>query len=468
MYFTSAFFLFGFLPIVLLCNFLVQKHVFLQNLFLILFSALFYAWSEPRLLFLVFGSIAISWCVALGLENAKSRRVRLFILLIAISYNVGLLIYFKYAGWLYKIIEKVIRRDLHIAEIVLPLGISFYTFQAMSYVLDVYRNRIRAQKNIMTVALYILMFPQLVAGPIVRFSEIEQTICSARKFSGEDFSIGVERFAMGFSKKIVLADSCAVISDKAFGLNAQGELGWAMAWVGAIAYTLQIYYDFSGYSDMAIGLGKMLGFRYLENFNYPYIANSITDFWHRWHMSLSIWFKDYVYIPLGGNRKGPIKRTVNLAITWLITGLWHGANMTFVLWGGYYGFLIIVEKIFNIPKRISGKIWWRGIYRLFTLLSIVLCWVLFRAENITEAIRFFGTLLSFKIVQMDMAILYVHTFKFELLFGLIFCIPIVPRLIEHKPQIFKPLNDVMVFFLFLVSISYIFKGTYSPFIYFNF
>lgn len=274
------------------------------------------------------------------MEKIKSRGGRLFCISLGIFYNIGILFYFKYAVWFCEILKKIMKSETGAGEIVLPLGISFYTFQAMSYIIDVYRKNTRAQKNFLIVALYILMFPQLVAGPIVRYSEIEMQICAARNFIAGEFSVGVERFIKGFSKKILLADTFAVIADKAFSLNAQNELEKTMAWLGAIAYTLQIYYDFSGYSDMAIGLGKMLGFKYPENFNYPYFASSITDFWRRWHMSLGVWFKEYVYIPLGGNRKGHSRTIMNLAITWLATGLWHGANLTYIIWGGIMGFCL--------------------------------------------------------------------------------------------------------------------------------
>lgn len=334
MVFTNSFFLFAFLPVVLFGYYMLQKKVFLQNLFLAVASLLFYGWAAPKLMLLIMGSIIINYSTALGVDKVQSRKGRLICIFGGIFCNIGILFYFKYAGWFCEILQKIFKNEIGVVEIALPLGISFYTFQAMSYIIDVYRKKVRAQKNFLIVALYILMFPQLVAGPIVRYAEIEQQICEVRNFIAGEFSVGVERFIKGFSKKILLADTLAVIADKAFSLNAQGELERTMAWLGAIAYALQIYYDFSGYSDMAIGLGKMLGFNYPENFDYPYFSTSITDFWHRWHMSLGLWFREYVYIPLGGSRKGRLRTIINLIITWLATGLWHGANLSFVAWGG--------------------------------------------------------------------------------------------------------------------------------------
>ncbi len=340
MVFTNSFFLFAFLPVVLLGYYMLQRNVFLQNLFLTVVSLLFYGWTDPKLLLLIMGSIIINYSTALGVDRIQGRKGRLLCIFGGIFCNIGILFYFKYAGWFCEILNKTIKSEIGAVKIVLPLGISFYTFQAMSYIIDVYRKKVRAQKDFLTVALYILMFPQLVAGPIIKYSEMELQISAIRRFIAEEFSVGVERFVKGFCKKILLADTLAVIADKAFSMNAQGELERTMAWLGAIAYTLQIYYDFSGYSDMAIGLGKMLGFKYPENFDYPYFASSITDFWRRWHMSLGAWFREYVYIPLGGNRKGQRRTLVNLAITWLATGLWHGANLTYAVWGGIMAFCL--------------------------------------------------------------------------------------------------------------------------------
>lgn len=470
MIFTSIHFVFFFLPIVLLGNMILQKRVWLQNLFLILVSLVFYGWSDPKLIILIIISIVLNYCTALSIGNIRTKKVRLTFLLIGITFNIGMLVYFKYAGWCWEILNKILRRETEAFEIMLPLGISFYTFQALSYVIDVYRRDVKVQKNVFVVALYILMFPQLVAGPIVRYAEIELQICSARRFFAEDFSDGVERFIKGFSKKVLLADSFSVMADKAFSLNALGELDTTMAWLGGIAYALQIYYDFSGYSDMAVGLGKMLGFTYPENFNYPYIANSITDFWRRWHMSLSTWFRDYVYIPLGGNRKGRMRTIINQAVTWLSTGLWHGANFTFLIWGGLNGGLLAAERATKIPQLISRKRVVGIVYRLFTIILIVLCWVMFRAESVTEAFRYYHVMFNFRKLQgnVETALFYLHIYRSELFLGVLLCTPIVSKLFDARVKLLKILKDIVMLVCFLVSISYVIKGTYSPFIYFNF
>lgn len=332
MIFTSTVFLFAFLPIVLLGNVLLKRNIALQNLFLLGLSLVFYAWGEPKYIVLMLFSCCTNWTFGRIMGRVENPKGRMLCLFAGVLFNVGLLFVYKYLNWGIEIFNQVFNTTFSQFPFRLPIGISFYTFQALSYIIDVYRRRIKVQKSLMCLSLYICLFPQLVAGPIVRYTDIEERLHD-RKITAQDTSDGITRFLIGFSKKILLADSLAVVADKAFMLNAEGALSTAMAWLGAIAYSLQIYYDFSGYSDMAIGLGKMLGFRFGENFNYPYLANSISDFWRRWHISLGNWFRDYVYIPLGGNRKGKIRTAYNLMITWCATGIWHGANMTFFAWG---------------------------------------------------------------------------------------------------------------------------------------
>lgn len=334
MVFASTVFLFVFLPIVLLGNVLLKRNIALQNLFLLGMSLVFYAWGEPKYIVLMLFSCCINWAFGRIMGKVENPKDRLLCLIVDILFNVGLLFICKYLNWGIGIFNRIFSTTLHQFPLRLPIGISFYTFQASSYIIDVYRKKIKAQKSLLGVSLYICLFPQLVAGPIVRYTDIEERLHD-RKITIQDTSDGITRFLIGFSKKILLADSLAVIADKAFTLNDSGSLSVVMAWLGAIAYSLQIYYDFSGYSDMAIGLGKMLGFHFGENFNYPYLANSISDFWRRWHISLGNWFRDYVYIPLGGNRKGKVHTTINLMIVWCTTGMWHGANLTFLVWGGY-------------------------------------------------------------------------------------------------------------------------------------
>lgn len=352
MVFSSTIFIFGFLPIALLGNILLRKSIKVQNIFLLLMSLLFYAWGEPRTVFLMMISIVLNWGVAILIEQCPKKRSKVILLLLSVVYNLGALFVFKYFTWSMEIFNQITHSSNVFREIVLPIGISFYTFQAMSYVVDVYRGTAKATRSIVGVGLYISFFPQLVAGPIVRYTDIEKQIID-RKILLDDFSDGVLRFLKGFVKKILLADSVAVIVNKAVLLNDLRDLGGAMAWLGAIAYTFQIFLDFSAYSDMAIGLGKMFGFTLPENFNYPYKAKTIRDFWRRWHISLSGWFRDYVYIPLGGNRKSKARTYFNLAVVWLLTGIWHGADWNFVFWGVAYGICIMLERAFDIDKQIE-------------------------------------------------------------------------------------------------------------------
>lgn len=445
----------------------MKKHLKLSNAFLCVMSLYFYAYGEPKLVALMIASIIFNYCIALLID--KLSRYRNVCLIVSVILNIGILFVCKYLGWSIEILNSIFDKKIPAFNMALPIGISFYTFQAMSYVIDVWKRVVPAQKNIINVGLYVSLFPQLVAGPIVRYTDIEKQIYK-RSLSPEKWGSGIERFIIGFSKKVLLADSFSVIADKAFLLNSENSLGILFSWIGAIAYSLQIYYDFSGYSDMAIGLGKMLGFSFLENFNYPYMASSITDFWRRWHISLSQWFRDYVYIPLGGNRHGTKRMLVALGITWLSTGIWHGANVTFLLWGCIYGTLIILEKLYEIPQKIQAGAAWKIPYRLFVLIVIMLCWVIFRAENINFAIQYIATMfgISGMTENSGLEILYCLEFKWELLAGSALCFPVIPWL---KSQLKEHASYVLLFLeflLFMVSISYLIKGTYSPFIYFNF
>ena len=325
MVFSSEIFLFVFLPITMLCYFIFKP---CRNLILLLASLLFYAWGEPVYVILMLVSIIVNYLLGLLIEAQESVKIRKLTLAFSCTLNLAFLGLFKYASFLIQNLA-LIGIEIKDPEIRLPIGISFYTFQAMSYVIDIYRQKVPAQKSVFKLGLYISMFPQLIAGPIVRYSDIEQEIDN-RHTTYNDFYEGSKRFMLGFSKKVLIADTVGKAADIAFGMN---NLSMNMAWLGAIAYTIQIYFDFSGYSDMAIGLGRIFGFHFLENFNYPYVSTSVKEFWRRWHMSLSGWFKDYLYIPLGGSRCGKLKIYRNLIIVFLLTGLWHGASWNFVVWG---------------------------------------------------------------------------------------------------------------------------------------
>ena len=355
MVFSSAIFLWLFLPITLLVYYLAPRR--LKNFFLLLASLTFYSWGEPKYIFLMMLSIVVNYFLGLIIDKLNNQ-LKCCIFVVAILFNIGILMVFKYGAFVIENANLVFGSELRIPQIALPIGISFYTFQVLSYIIDLYRGEIKVQKNILNLALYITLFPQLIAGPIVRYIDIEKEI-EDRAISICGIKEGIYRFIIGLSKKVLIADRVAVISDEAFALVSPP---CTLAWIGIIAYAIQIYYDFSGYSDMAIGLGKMLGFNFNENFNYPYFSKSIKEFWRRWHISLSTWFRDYVYIPLGGSRCGSIRASFNLIIVFFLTGFWHGASWNFIIWGLYYAFFLILE-------RYCGKKWGGGI----SLVSAFIC-----------------------------------------------------------------------------------------------
>ena len=376
---------------------------------------------------------------------------------------------FKYLMFTLTNINNLFNSNIAIPDIALPIGISFFTFQAISYVVDVYRGKGNVQKNIINVGLYISLFPQLIAGPIVRYETIADQI-ENRKESIASFNEGIKRFIIGLAKKVLIANQMAVIADYAFELNGD-ELSVLMAWLGAIAYTLQIFFDFAGYSDMAIGLGKMFGFQFLENFNYPYISKSATEFWRRWHISLGSWFRDYVYIPLGGSRVKTKKRHIfNLFVVWLCTGIWHGANWTFICWGLLYFVLLVFEKFtsYEIDGKNPRTDWLKHVY---TMIFVILGWVMFRADSISEATHYYSSMFSFnnQIVD-DNFISYIRQFSPYLVAGCVFSTPIMAKIEErmNNKVIYCITEVIVVLLLLIISISFIVKGSYSPFIYFNF
>jgi len=441
MVFSSSVFLLLFLPIVIAIyyNPVVKARSF-RNVFLLLASLAFYAWGEPVFVFIMFASIAVNWMLALNINKAK--------LVIAIALDIGLLFVFKYANF------TAGNLGLVIPKISLPIGISFFTFQMLSYMIDVYRGKAQPQKNFLNCALYISLFPQLVAGPIVRYTDIEKQI-NNRKETWDDFSEGLKRFMVGLGKKLLIANNCALAADAAFDSFGNGvEIGTAFAWLGAVAYTLQIFFDFSGYSDMAIGLGRMFGFKFLENFNYPYISASITEFWRRWHISLSSWFRDYVYIPLGGSRVGKKSRLFfNLLAVWLLTGVWHGANWTFIAWGlGYFVFLAsekFVLPIEKFPKPLA---------HIYTMLIVICLWVAFRANSLGDAADYYAVMFGGSLFISEDFWFYLNSLKLYFAFSILFCFPIVK----------KQLPSIAYIVLFILCFMSVVKGGYNPFIYFNF
>lgn len=466
MVFSSLIFLFLFLPCVLFGYYvLFGNSRTIQNIFLLISSLVFYAWGEPKFVLIMIVSIIVNWYFAIIIhknrENASNARLILFFML---TFNLIIMFIFKYLMFTLNTINSIFKTHILISKIALPIGISFFTFQAISYVIDVYRQHGKVQQNPLNVGLYIAFFPQLVAGPIVRYETIAEQIDN-RKESLEGFAYGIKRFIVGMGKKVVIANNLALVAEKSFKLNE--NLSVAMAWLGAIAYTFQILYDFSGYSDMAIGLGKMFGFKFLENFNYPYISKSISEFWRRWHISLGSWFRDYVYFPLGGSKVSTRTRLVfNLFVVWLLTGIWHGANWTFIVWGMMYFVLITIEKLTRFDKKIGF------IGHIYTLFFVILGWVIFNSATVTSAFIYIGVMLgNSKIGLVDgMAKLYMHDYSIYFIFAVMFSTPLFSKVKkEIKCITIKNILEILLLGLILFfSMLCIVGNSYNPFIYFNF
>lgn len=478
MLFSSTFFLFLFLPLLLFLYYKVVKTHEAKNKLLLIFSLVFYAWGEPVFVLVMMGCILANYffgrLVDQDDEFNKWKLDSKTVLTTMLFFNLGILGIFKYSGFIVSNINTVLKLNIPVPDIALPIGISFFTFQGISYVIDVYRKKARAFDNPMDVGLYISFFPQLIAGPIVRYETIAKELRD-RKATLDDFSDGIARFITGIAKKVILANQFALIADKAYSLPTE-NLSSLMAFMGALAYMLQIYFDFSGYSDMAIGLGKLFGFHFSENFNHPYMAKSVSDFWRRWHISLGTWFRDYVYIPLGGSRVTYGKQFRNIAIVWICTGIWHGANWTFISWGVYFGVLIIIEKFTGLDKYLEKSFL---IGHIYTLIIVFFGWILFRANSISEAYNFIKAMLSLNgtVPVESITMLYLHDNWMVYIMGILASFPLVSGLkrgyhtLEKNSLFAKSLELVYVVSLgafFLIATSYLIKGTYNPFIYFNF
>ncbi len=467
MVFSSTLFLFVFLPAVLLLYYLVKPRF--QNGILLLASLLFYAYGEPKFIFVMLLSIALNYLFALLIAHEKHQTQPWcrFWMAAAVCSNLGILLLFKYLGFAGKIVSGIFHVDWQLPQIALPIGISFFTFQALSYVIDVYRGSSEVQRNPFELALYISFFPQLIAGPIVRYNTIAEQI-RCRSTSWDKMNQGVHRFIIGFCKKVLIANNVALAAEQAFSLV--GDKSILLLWIGSFAYTLQIYFDFSGYSDMAIGLGKMFGFTFEENFNYPYIATSVTDFWHRWHISLSQWFRDYVYFPLGGSRVKPGRHIFNLFAVWFLTGLWHGANYTFIAWGLMYFVMQILEKYLIKPQTLQGG--WKWIWRIITLLTVNFGWVLFNSLSLSDAMRYIAGMLGLRGLPLYNApvAFILREYGVFLALGFLFATPIAAvcgcKIRKKKWSTYLlPMGEMVVF---LWAVSFVVLGAYNPFIYFNF
>lgn len=416
-------------------------------------------------------SVVINWFLGLMVsKNRKNRRVCKLFLIIDVVCNLTILFIFKYLTFSFSIIENVFQIHLPVADIALPIGISFFTFQAMSYVIDVYRKKGEVQTNILHVGLYITFFPQLIAGPIVRYETIANQITN-RKESLDDFFNGFARFVVGLSKKVLLSNSLAVLADQAFNTVKDGNsISVMFGWLGAVAYTMQIFFDFSGYSDMAIGLGRMFGFHFLENFDYPYMSTSITDFWRRWHISLGTWFRDYLYIPLGGSRCGKGRNVFNLFVVWFLTGLWHGANFTFIIWGLMFFILILAERIIGLHKKkrtIFSILRW-----IYTIFFVILGWVIFRSESINDAMCFLGSMFGLTNNSFVDG-LFVGWFTqsiIMIIIGIVLCTPLFRwfHLRTCNSQIVGFIKVGALVCAFVLSVACLVSSSYNPFIYFNF
>ncbi len=466
MVFSSIVFLFTFLPIMLLAYYIAPKKI--KNFVLLIGSLIFYAWGEPVYIFLMIFTTISNYILARIIALMRKENKRKMYLIITIVLDLAILGFFKYWGLLIDTINGIFSTSISYTQLALPIGISFYTFQALSYVIDVYLKKVEVQKNIVDFGAYITMFPQLVAGPIVRYSDIA-TQLKSREHTINGFGIGVEKFIIGLGKKVLLANNIGMLWNT---IQAQSlsELSVLTAWLGAIAYTLQIYFDFSGYSDMAVGLGRMFGFKFIKNFDYPYISKSVTEFWRRWHISLSSWFKEYVYIPLGGNRKGTGKQIRNLLIVWGLTGLWHGASYNFIIWGLYYGVLLIIEK-FILGKYIEKLP--NIIKNIYTMLIVIIGWVFFASPDLGWAVDYIKVLFGIgKHAFIDgNFIYYIKNYLILLIILIIASRPFVYSRfskLKKKDNSWAIIAAIIEFAMFAIVIAYLLNASYNPFLYFRF
>lgn len=468
MVFSSMTFLCVFLPVVFLL-YSVLPSIPVKNGLLIIASLLFYAYGEPKYVLLMIFSIVMNYLFG-RLLDSENERLRRMIVGLAVCVNLALLFVFKYLDMVLKTVNQISHSSIPMANLALPIGIFFFTFQALSYVIDVYRRDVEAEKNLFHVMLYISFFPQLIAGPIVKYHDIQEQIRSRKTDSGE-IAAGMRRFILGLAKKVLISNVMAVTADALFAAP-MGEMNILSAWTAAIAYLFQIYFDFSGYSDMAIGMGRIFGFTFQENFRYPYISQSIQEFWRRWHISLSTWFKEYLYIPLGGNRKGKVRTCVNKLIVFFSTGLWHGADWTFVIWGLWHGMFMLLEEVIPVKKLP------RLLRHVYTLLVVVIGFVMFRADTFTQGIQITGKMFagwSFQASQMNLVLQQMTPlFILTVIIAVIACMPVLKwvkewgETIQPCRKVMEPLGYLMSLILLVLCILSLSSGTYNPFIYFRF
>ena len=458
MVFSSILFIFRFLPIAMGIYFLTPKK--LKNLSLLILSLIFYSWGEPRYFLLMIASIFVDYFISINIEkNNKNKKIKILLLAISIIFNVGILFFFKYINFFIENINSIFNMSLSYVKITLPLGISFYTFQTMSYTIDVFLGKVKAEKNIINFGAFVCLFPQLIAGPIVKYIDISKELKN-RDINLDEIQEGIRLFILGLGSKVLIANNIGSLWNEVetMGFN---NISTILAWMGIIAFSLQIYFDFNGYSLMAIGLGKILGFNFPNNFNYPYESRSITEFWRRWHITLGQWFKQYVYIPLGGNRLGRARTYFNLFIVWFLTGFWHGASYNFILWGLYFFILICIEKngllnLLNKHKLIS---------HIYTIFFILVGWVLFAVIDLNQIINFFKKMFIFNAGNEWIYYLrnYIITYTIAIIFSTSFLKKIYNKFVKNNI-----VDTIILITIFLLSIAYLVDSSYNPFLYFRF
>lgn len=465
MLFTSISFLYYFLPALIIIYYITPKKY--KNIILLIASLLFYFYGEPKYVFLMIAEIIIAYIGAILIDKYKNQSKN--ILITTLFIHVFLLIIFKYTDFIIQTINDISNANIKLLNIALPIGISFYTFQIISYVIDVYNGKVKVQKNIINLATYVSLFPQLVAGPIVRYQTVEKEL-DDRVHSFNNFAYGIRRFSIGLAKKVLIANALGELCAKAFVVDEKTVIFF---WIFGISYMLQLYFDFSAYSDMAIGLGRIFGFHFPENFNYPYISKSITEFWRRWHISLSTWFKDYVYIPLGGNRDGKYKQMRNILIVWLLTGIWHGANWTFLIWGLLFGIILIIEKLWlnKFMEKLPSFI-----RRLYVLFIVMILFIIFNSDNMSVALTnikgLFG--MNGEAFINDYTLHYLKSYLPILIIALFGATPFIKILIDklrknkYVNNIINILEPILIVMILFVVTSYLIDNSYNPFLYFRF
>ena len=469
MLFSSLTFIYIFLPILGFLYFIIQNPIY-RRIILTIFSVLFYAWGEPIFVLLILGSVFVNFISGLFINKAENKPIlRKTYLVSSVTLNLAILAIFKYTPMAIETVNTVFETSFHIPDITMPIGISFYTFQAMSYVIDVYRKDTEAQRSYFDLLLYITLFPQLIAGPIVRYKDIVRQI-PQRKDDVEKINQGIFRFCIGLAKKVIIANNCGSVC-KALLDNIENRAVSGL-WIGMIFFSLQIYFDFSGYSDMAIGLGKIFGFEFKENFNYPYLSKSATEFWRRWHMSLGTWFRDYVYIPLGGNRVSKLRWFFNFFVVWFLTGFWHGAAWNFIIWGLFFAVLLIAEKVFLLKYLNKSKV----LSRIYTLVAVGISFVIFNATDMKEAASYIGGMFGAGDAPLASTefFYYLKSFAVTLVIGIIGATPIVKKVVEKvfentKASKFIWISEpVGLIVLLAVMTAYLVDGSFNPFLYFRF